>query len=395
MKSPRVIVVGAGISGMTAALMAHEAGADVTIITFGFGGLQLSQGTIDILDVPQPLDSFGSLPETHPYHLISADSVRDGIDAFRRYVPAEGSAEESSVFPTAIGALRRTALYPASMADGRIIKGDNTRFHLVGFSGLKDFYPALAAENLSNLGIPTRSSMLPLAAPGDTALAYSRSLAEPGAARGLGTALAALAEPDEHIGIPAVVREDLWREIREAARQPVFQIPLPPPSVPGLEINERLRAACQDARIRMYLNAKATGLDITNGEVSAVHVAVAGSTKHISTDAVIYAAGGLDSGAIELDSHGTLHDTAFDLPVAHADHLVHGDYSGDPQPLFASGLRVDPSMRVLDGESVVSTNLYAVGGMLAGAYRAREKSGEGIALGSAAQAVASMMRSQA
>lgn len=392
----KVVVVGAGISGMTAALMVRSAGADVTVVTAGFGGMQLSQGTLDILDVPRPLDGLGSLPETHPYRVITADSIRAGAEAFVTVVPLVGTVEESAVFPTAIGSLRRTALFPRSMAAGQIKKNDDDAAMLiVGFSGLKDFYPKLAAENLSHEGVKARSAHITLVAPGDTALAYSRSLAEPGAAEGLGHQLAQLAEPGERIGIPAVVREDVWERIHEAAGHPVFQIPLQPPSIPGLEMNEKLRYACETERIRMFLNSRAVGLDVTNGKVTAVQVAVAGSTKHLDADYVIYAGGGLDSGAIELDSHGTLHDTAFDLPVAHDDHLVHGDYWGSPQPLFSVGLRVDEGMRVLGDSGPLYPNLFAVGGMIAGAYRAREKSGEGIALGSAAQAVATIVRSEA
>jgi glycerol-3-phosphate dehydrogenase subunit B len=160
-------------------------------------------------------------------------------------------------------------------------------------------------------------------------------------------------------------------------------------------MNERLREACSQQRIRMFLNSKAVGLVAEGSRVTAVKVAVAGATKEVPADYVIYAAGGLDSGAIELDSHRELHDTVFGLPVAHENELLHGDFWGEPQPLYAAGLNVDEQMRPTGEKGPVYTNLYAVGDMLAGAYRAREKSGEGIAIGSAAQAVASIMRSEA
>ena len=276
-----------------------------------------------------------------------------------------------------------------------VVAADNAPMVLVGFSGLKDFYPKLAAENLVRSGVRARAVEISLVAPGDTALAFSRSLAEPGAAAGLGRELAAVAKEGERIGIPAVVRGEQWKEIQDAAGHPVFQIPMPPPSIPGLEMNDILRDACAARRVRMMLNGRAVGLDEVDGRITGVRVAVAGATKSVAADYVIYAGGGLDSGAIELDSYRRLIDQAFGLPIDTPEEILHGDYLGAPQPLFATGVVVDREMRPLDGTSPVYPNLFAVGGMLAGAYRPKEKSGEGIALGSAAQAVATIMRSEA
>lgn len=393
----RTVVIGSGIAGLTAAIMLKEAGQDVTIITKGFGGLQLGQGTIDIFDAPMPLKAFDALPAEHPYHKISADSLREGLAAFNKVVPLEGNLEESTMITTALGALRRTGLYPPSFAAGAMDK--SAKYLLVGFSGLKDFYPKLAAENLADQGYEARAEVLNLAAAGDTALAYSRSLAEPGAAEELGARLGKLAREGERVGIPAVVREDVWARIQGACSAPVFQIPLPPPSIPGLEMNERLRQDTEDRRIRLWLNAEALGVDAADGVVTGIQVKVAGAVKHVKADAVVYAAGGLDSGAFVLDSYGTLSDTVFDLPIFPStkyEDLVTGDYWGAPQPLFAAGLKVDSDMRpVGQDDRPVYSNLYAAGGVIGGAHRHEEKSGEGIALGSAAQAVAAILRRKA
>ena len=256
----------------------------------------------------------------------------------------------------------------------------------------------MAAENLADQGIEARGEVIKLSAAGDTALAYSRLLAEPSAAEDLGRRLARLVRTGERIGIPAVVREDAWARIQATAEAPVFQIPLPPPSIPGLEMNDALRQECQDRRIRMFLNAKAIGADTHDGTITAVQVQVAGSVKHIKADAVVYAGGGIESGALLLDSYGKVSETVFDLPVEAGVgvELVHGDYWGKPQPLFAAGLRVDKDMRPVTAKGApVYQNLHAAGGLLAGAQRTHEKSGEGIALGSAATAVAAILRRNA
>ncbi|MEA5647481.1 MAG: glycerol-3-phosphate dehydrogenase subunit GlpB, partial [Cutibacterium granulosum] len=51
-----------------------------------------------------------------------------------------------------------------------------------------------------------------------------------------------------------------------------------------------------------------------------------------------------------------------------------------------SGVDVDEDMRAIHDGKPVYTNVFAAGGVIAGATRWQEKSGEGIALGSAIKA---------
>ena len=252
------VVVGAGIAGLTAALMAREAGCKVTVVSLGFGGLQLSAGTLDVLGVPEPLAEMPALDASHPYAKITPEALSAGVEAFTRYVPMEGGLASTTLLPTALGALRPTSFYPPSFAAGRIEKGAS--YLIVGFTGLKDFYPRLAAENLASQGVDARAETVELTAPGDTSLPFSRMLDQPGAAEGLGERLAHIARPGERIGIPAVARSGVWEAIQRAAGHPVFQIPIAPPSIPGLEANELLREASAGNRVDNMINGRANGL---------------------------------------------------------------------------------------------------------------------------------------
>lgn len=397
------IVIGAGMAGLTAALMLKERGEDVTIISRGLGSLPLSEGVLSIYDSPTPLHALAQLPDSHPYSKAGEQALASGIEAFTSHIPLEGSLERSVLLPTTLGGLRRASFYPASYAagvcttDGDEIAPDQSPYLLVGFSGFKDFYPALAAGNLARQGVRTRSHMLDLAfAGGETALNFSRQLDKGTAAEELGEQLGALAQERERIGIPAVLRENAFKRCQKAAGVPLFQIPTAPPSVAGLEWNETLTQACREARIDIHLNARAVGTRSSDGRIDALRVEIAGSTRDISCDNVIYAAGGLEAGAFERDSYGTLSEKVFDLPlytcqggtpVTDTSSLVNPDYWADEQLLFTCGLAVDEYMRALgEGSEPAWENLYAAGSMLAGAQRAREKSGEGIALASAAAA---------
>ena len=57
------LVIGAGLAGLTAALMLKKSGEDVTIISHGLGSLSLSDGTLSIYDSPTPLQAIGQLPD--------------------------------------------------------------------------------------------------------------------------------------------------------------------------------------------------------------------------------------------------------------------------------------------------------------------------------------------
>ena len=85
------VVIGAGIAGLTAAIRLREAGEPVILATKGIGGLQLSQGTIDVLGyapdrLEKPLETIaenkfekGTPEGDHPYSIIGGDAVREGV----------------------------------------------------------------------------------------------------------------------------------------------------------------------------------------------------------------------------------------------------------------------------------------------------------------------------
>ena len=51
-----VVVIGAGLAGLSAAIKAADAGLSVTLITKGVGGIQLGPGTVDLLGYrPEPV----------------------------------------------------------------------------------------------------------------------------------------------------------------------------------------------------------------------------------------------------------------------------------------------------------------------------------------------------
>src|SRR6185312_6297220 len=76
----RILVVGAGLSGLACALRLADGGAPVTVIATGAGSLQLGGATIDLLGyapalVREPLDALAGLPADHTYSVLGRDRV--------------------------------------------------------------------------------------------------------------------------------------------------------------------------------------------------------------------------------------------------------------------------------------------------------------------------------
>jgi len=255
------LVIGAGLAGLTTATRLAESGCDVALIARGAGGFGVCQGTLDILGyaperVARPLDEippFAARNPDHPYAVIGPKAVATGaawlIDTLGPDLLA-GDPAANITLPTAVGALRPTAVAPPSMAAGDVEQG--RAMAIVGFSQLKDFSPELCAANLERIPTPVGRTMtarpyrvdLPARwpsanGPADcSALAYARSIDDPGFRGQVAAAIAEVIADEEVVGLPAMLGlEDhqAWRSLAEDLGREVFEIPLIPPACPGFD----------------------------------------------------------------------------------------------------------------------------------------------------------------
>lgn len=430
----RVVVIGSGFAGLYAACTLDRSGHQVTVVTMGLGGMQLSQGTLDVLGyrvgsdgaterVADPLAAVAEAPEAHPYGTIGADAVDRALAEFLELSgqPMAGDAHHTVYLPTAVGAWRPTTFAPTSMLAGAAEAGKH--LHILGIRQLKDFHAQLIASNLPRTPL---SSLTGLGSDGNVTtswgsldflarageidsspLTYARALDDPATLSRFADRVATHVREQDLpagavVGLPAILGLERHAEVVQAIEQRVglrvFEIVMQPPSLPGMRLNQALTRTFKSGQGRWLLGSSVLGVKTgADGRVTHVTVAVAGGTRDLACDHVLAAPGGFESGALELDSYNQVRDTVLGLPLHGAEgvgpvpaieELVHGDYWGAPQQLFAVGVRTDDQMRPLDHDGrVVHPNLHAAGSILAGAIRWEEKSGEGIALGSARRAV--------
>ncbi|MDR1852542.1 MAG: glycerol-3-phosphate dehydrogenase subunit GlpB [Propionibacteriaceae bacterium] len=433
----RTVVIGAGLAGLVSAIRIKQSGQDVVLLTKGIGGIQLGQGTVDVWGYKEAASVPGSDPNpnndghdhslpgapfisgkeryservvnpfvavreaapTHPYHAIGIDNVKRGLDYLLELLGPEylAGSLENALLPTAVGALRPTLLYPPSMVAGVAKAG--AKWVIVGIKQLKDFGAALIAGNLARAELPgggkldVRSAVIDFPARegevDSAGFTFAKALDNPETRRRFAAALKAVVQPGEAIGLPAVLGlkdPNVHRELQAQIGAEVFEIPLPPPSVPGMRMNEQLTEIAKAEGVRIVIGSKVNGFTAEDGVVVSVSAETAGKPREYKADHFVYAPGGFESGALRMDSHYNTAEQLFNLPLAGLDdvqHLITEDYWGDPQAVFKIGVNVDTSMRPLDGLTPVYSNLHAAGGILGGSHRWKEKSGEGIALGSA------------
>lgn len=394
-----VVVIGAGLAGLAAALRCAEAGRRVAVLAKGIGSTHLAPATVDVLGyapdrVESPareLPAFAASHPGHPYARVGPETVGAALAWFRERVGVYayvGDWDGNILLPTAVGAAKPSALVPETMAAGDLRGGP--RLLLVGLRALKDFYPDLAAANLAAGGVTARGVMLDLH-PGEAevgTLALARRFEDPEFLKAVAAALDGRLAPDEAVGFPAVLglqrARSVWATLQDRLGAPVFEVPTLPPSAPGIRLFEDLKGAIRRAGGRVVIGSPVVGAETSGGRVEAVVAESAARPVRYSARAFVLASGGFASGGIEMDSRGAVREAVFGLPVAgvppEGEPRFHPDYLDD-HPLSRAGLAVDGRLRPLgqDGEPV-HDNVHAAGAVLGGAAPWREKSGDGISL---------------
>jgi glycerol-3-phosphate dehydrogenase subunit B len=401
-----VVVIGAGLAGLTAALRLAEQGLRVLVVAKGVGGTHLAPATIDVLGyVDRPVESPSrALPEFlaahpgHPYGRLSVELIRSSLEWFRARLGDlgyQGRLEENFVLPTAVGVAKPTALVPQTMAAGDLRAGG--RFVFVGLRGLKDFYPAYLADNLVRAALPGGASVSaravelapPLGDEGDVGTAgFARRFEQPGFRDTVVHELERRLVPGEIVGFPAVLglrhAREVWQELETRLRRPVFEVPTLPPSVGGIRLFESMTGALGREGARVVVGSTVSGAEHGGRRLEGVVAQTAGRPRTYRAHSFVLASGGFASGGLQLDSYGRVRETAFDLalvgvPAPDALRFEPGYF--DEHPIARAGLAVDEELRPVDAEGKPAfENLHAAGASLAGAAPWREASGNGLSL---------------
>src|SRR6056297_1296595 len=437
-----VLVIGGGLAAVSAAVSAAREGADVRLVSHKASTLRQASGLIDALgyvpatepakplrDGPptagreldpdewpdpegplaDPFEGLDRLPESHPYRVVGGDALREGLtlfddlagDAYRG-----GHTDRNALVPTFGGAVKPTARYPAAAEAG--LASDDRPMLVVGFRSLTEYDARAFAGRLEAAGVPfdvagtevefaeafrADAKITRLAKALDHDEAIDGVPAREALAKAVAPHLHDVVDEDggvdrvERVGFPAFLGDDRGDEVRaelaDRLGADVFEIPMGPPSLPGLRLEDRLYDALDAEGVRFETGNPVVGIETeSDGRVETVAVDRKGRTAPYGADAFVLATGGLVGKGLDSDREG-VREPVFDLYVDQPDDRYEwfvDDAFGD-QPYARFGVRPDERCRPTDGDGAVQYgNVFAAGGVVGGADAAREKSASGVSL---------------
>ena len=409
-----LLVIGAGLSGLTASIYAAQAGLSVRVITKGMSALHWAAGSIDLLgylphdthkDTPvdMPLSALEQLPASHPLRQVETNALRQTLADLQSWLdaaelPYAGGEDDANLWlPSAVGARRPTYLAPLAQAAARL--DHDAPLLIVGFDRLRDFYPALLADNLKRQGHAARARLLPLSLLTDRHDANNVHLAaafeEDRRAEAITDALRPHIMAGERVAFPAILGLTRHREVvaklASALNAPIAEIPTLPPSVTGIRLHQALVHTLAKHGGRVESNMAAIDFDATAKSINWVASAASARPLRHRARAYLLATGGILGGGFNSDPSGRSWETVFNLPLTlptdrgawfRPEFL---DAAG--HPVFQGGVQVNAAWQPVDAQGeVIYTNLWAAGNLLAHADAIRTRSHEGLALATGAAA---------
>ncbi len=403
-----VLVVGAGLAGLTAVWQLATQQKKARLVSKGWGATHWHSGCIDVLgyypiDESQPVESPGvtlakliaDQPE-HPYALVGVAGVEEALTMFQTLCaeagyPLHGSLDKNWLLPSAVGTFRPTCLAPETMIAGDLRRDDPML--IVGIKQLVDFYPNIVAENLVKQGVEAAHLMLDMPKLAqrnfNTPVSIGSMMEQPSFRSDLVRFIKPKLGKAKRVGLPAVLGRypslTIKNDLEKQLGVPVFEIPGLPPSLPGLRLHAILLQAIERAGGRVYHGLEGVGIESEEGMVTAVFTEAAGRPKPHRFARYVVATGGILGGGIVTRQDGSAHELVFDLPVAlpesRQDWFEQDFMDAKGHPVYRAGLTVNAQFQPVNGGSQpVYGNVYAAGTTLGHSEVIRERSFEGVAL---------------
>lgn len=396
-----IIIIGGGLSGLTAGIALAANGKKVIIMAAGQSSLHYHSGSFDLLGydangapVDNPLQAIANLDAAHPYSKLkdvealcneAATLIADAG------IKVKGDAHHNHYRLTPMGVFKPTWLTMDEYAT--VPSPKEMPFHkvlLVNISGFLDFPTRFVEEGLEKAGVQViektaviealqqrRQSPSEMRSPN-----VARILNEDNTLQLLSDTINRAAGESEVVLLPAIVglgADDTIDRLRALTTLPLFVVATLPPSVPGVRVQRLLRARFE-ALGGVFLNGATVEEGIMEDHrVKGLKVSTM-PDEDFSARHYILASGSFQSHGLVAD-YQKVYEPVFNLDVAYdaerPQWTRHNVY--DRQPYMEYGVKTDSLLRALkDGATV--DNLYVAGSVLSGHNAVKQADATGVDL---------------
>jgi len=379
-----VVIIGAGVGGLTAGALLSERGFKVALVTTGEPTACLSTGCVDVCSrTDNPLPGIKELPPEHPFHLVDEKIIRESLNYFQTAIkdmglPYTGSIEKNRFVLSALGTYKTSCLIPSTMEAAP--QNNTDSIHIVTFKGLKDFYPGYIVSRRKNTNFSVFDagvySIMSIASRFEDKNFFERFIVW----------MDKLHIDENKIGLPAVVGLEAASEIVNAIAtlmaKPVFEIPTIPPSMPGRRLFNALKKYFCKKGGTIYWAWPVVGSEKTGNLIEAVTTYSEGRPNSINARAFILSTGSFVGGGLTAMRDGIV-ENVFNLPVhisGPRETWFDNDYFSLNHGIGRAGITVDSSMRPVDSPW---NNIFLCGGILAETEILKNGCGHGLALATA------------
>jgi len=385
-----VIVIGAGVAGLTAGAKLSSEGLKVALVTMGEPTACLSTGCIDVCSCDEnPLRGIEGLPAGHPFHFVTPEIIRQALSDFQEFMvdpalPYTGTPDKNRRVLSAIGTFKTTCLTPSTMKASA--QHEDEKVHIITFAGLKDFYPSYITSRLRNASFSTYD------AGSTTTMGIAANFEDEAFLEGFILWLEQLCMTEDKIAFPAVLgmesAAEVVRKIEYRLERPVFEIPTIPPSMPGRRLFNALKDRFRRNGGVIYWGWPVIGVEKAGRQIEAVMAESQGRPISLNAGAFILATGSFVGGGLHARRDKII-EKVFDLPVyvpGRWEEWYEQDYFSQNHGIGKAGILVDSSFRPVD---CPWENVFICGSVVACLDALKNGCGHGFALASAYAAASS------
>lgn len=400
------VIIGGGLSGLTAGISLAKAGRRVCIVSAGQNRLHFFSGSFELLGytpdgqpVEAPLQGVAALPEHHPYRIIGVDHLSDDMLLAKDIlgeagVNCKGQGEKNHWRVSPTGVLKPAWLTLDEYATCQTpedLKGKNV--HIINVKGFLDFPVELLAEGLRQNGCTVNVSTISIPTL-EEARENPTEMRSTNIAKRLEDeeSLHAFAEQinrSESKGskadlvlVPAVLGFHNGKSLQELGtllNQPVQMVATLPPAVSGVRVSILLRKLFLRYGGTLLTGDTAIGGTVEGGRVTGILTEKLPDERLVA-DQYILASGSFLSHGLSSD-YNHVFEPVLGLDVVASEQRPQwtNEYIFDKQPYMDYGVDVDTEFHVKkDGQ--VLENMYAVGSVLAHNDSVKLADGTGVSL---------------